>query len=200
MIDGEEGWGCCPSIWIYFKASCQAGCWSIIGYLIKNNSCEHKEQTSRHCFLCHLRLLLVSYLNLVATRKQFSILLVKATDFLPLINITCNCNIRKHEKHVILRANQLSELSTTTMDQPIGCDRTEKGNLSELSLPGSRAVRLPNRYQIPIGISFSRDKERNRLVVSPTSCSTRCSDKLIANGLWQFWSSEEPGTSSRFFL
>ncbi|KAB5511309.1 hypothetical protein DKX38_030104 (mitochondrion) [Salix brachista] len=33
----------------------------------------------------------------------------------------------------------------TTMDQPIGCDRTEKGNLSELSLPGSRAVRLPNR-------------------------------------------------------
>uniref|UniRef100_A0A6N2LDL7 Uncharacterized protein n=1 Tax=Salix viminalis TaxID=40686 RepID=A0A6N2LDL7_SALVM len=27
----------------------------------------------------------------------------------------------------------------TTMDQPIGCDRTEKGNLSELSLPGSRA-------------------------------------------------------------
>uniref|UniRef100_A0A2K2BY36 Uncharacterized protein n=1 Tax=Populus trichocarpa TaxID=3694 RepID=A0A2K2BY36_POPTR len=25
------------------------------------------------------------------------------------------------------------------MDQPIGCDRTEKGNLSELSLPGSRA-------------------------------------------------------------
>ena len=36
----------------------------------------------------------------------------------------------------------------TTMDQPIGCDRTEKGNLSELSLPGSRAVRLPNRYQL----------------------------------------------------
>uniref|UniRef100_A0A6N2KCW5 Uncharacterized protein n=1 Tax=Salix viminalis TaxID=40686 RepID=A0A6N2KCW5_SALVM len=66
----------------------------------------------------------------------------------------------------------------TTMDQPIGCDRTEKGNLSELSLPGSRAVRLPK--PVPIGISFSRDKERNRLV-SPTSCSTR-SDKLIANG------------------
>ena len=34
------------------------------------------------------------------------------------------------------------------MDQPIGCERTEKGKMSELSLPWSRAVRLPNRYQL----------------------------------------------------